>query len=460
MGTVYYRFIVHDGPKTVYYEDDSDVRDGGWGKPFDSSPDWGWAITVYDPAFKPIDWLKNAVIYQIFPDRFRNANRKNDPARGNPKKYVWSKDKRYAYPHGDPSHESTPALDRIVRMPWGSMPEGWCRNYTDALQTCKKRFGPDKPVGTEGPHGRDYFGGDLAGVTQKMAYLKSLGVTVVYLNPIFWAGSNHRYDTRDYTKIDPYLGKQADFVKMVKAAHKNGIKVLLDGVFNHMSSDSPMFDRYHNWPGTGACEQTFSKFRGLLPVPAAGRRGAVPVRAARSREGQLLRVLVQLQLPAAADRELRREAVHLRLGTVGRAEVAQARRGRLASGRHAEQVDRFLARLQGSGGQDQGERADRRRALEEVRRPAVRLWRHRDLVHGLPLPRRGRVVARPASVRLEGLPRQRQPHPAVAVRQPHGVDPRGLPGRRVLDAHEPRRLARHRAAPLDAFAGRRERGAA
>ena len=272
MGTVYYRFIVHDGPKTVYYEDDSDVRDGGWGKPFDSSPDWGWALTVYDPNFKPIDWLKNAVIYQIFPDRFRNANTKNDPARGNPKKYVWSKDKRYAYPHGDPSHESTPALDRIMRMPWGSMPEGWCRNYTDALQSCKKRFGPDKNVGTEGPHGRDYFGGDLAGITQKMAYLKSLGVTVVYLNPIFWAGSNHRYDTRDYTKIDPYLGKQADFVKMVKAAHKNGIKVLLDGVFNHMSSDSPMFDRYHNWPGTGACEQTFSKYRGFFffRKPAAG----------------------------------------------------------------------------------------------------------------------------------------------------------------------------------------------
>jgi len=124
MGTVYYRFIVHDGPKTVYYEDDSDVREGGWGKPYDSSPDWGWALTVYDPNFKPIDWLKNAVIYQIFPDRFRNANTKNDPARGSPKKYVWSKEKRYAYPHGDPSHETTPALDRITRMPWLSMPEG------------------------------------------------------------------------------------------------------------------------------------------------------------------------------------------------------------------------------------------------------------------------------------------------------------------------------------------------
>ena len=112
-----------------------------------------------------------------------------------------------------------------------------------------------------------------------MAYLKSLGVTVVYLNPIFWAGSNHRYDTRDYTKIDPYLGKQADFVKMVKAAHKNGIKVLLDGVFNHMSSDSPMFDRYHNWPGTGACEQTFSKYRGSSS--SSGRRPPASRRRAR-----------------------------------------------------------------------------------------------------------------------------------------------------------------------------------
>ena len=459
MGTVYYRFIVHDGPKTVYYEDDSDVRDGGWGKPFDSSPDWGWALTVYDPNFKPIDWLKNAVIYQIFPDRFRNANTKNDPARGNPKKYVWSKDKRYAYPHGDPCHESTPALDRIMRMPWGSMPEGWCRNYTDALQSCKKRFGPDKNVGTEGPHGRDYFGGDLAGITQKMAYLKSLGVTVVYMNPIFWAGSNHRYDTRDYTKIDPYLGKQADFVKLVKAAHKNGIKVLLDGVFNHMSSDSPMFDRYHNWPGTGACEQTFSKYRGFFffRKPAAGE----PSPCAGGQAGEtLLRVLVRLRLAAEADRSLRRQAVRLRHAAVGGAEVAQARRRRLAPGRHAGQVGRLLARLQGRGRQDEGERADRRRVVEEVRRPAVRLRRHRDLVHELPLPRRRRVAACAAPVRLEGLPRQRQPDPAVAVRQPHGVDPRGLPRRRVLDADEPRRLARHRAHPLDAHAGRRERGAA
>jgi glycosidase/chitodextrinase len=271
-GTLYYRFIAHDGQKTVYYEDDTDVREGGWGKPYDASPDWGWAITVYDPDFKPVPWLQNGVIYQIFPDRFRNANRKNDPARGSPKKYVWSKAKRYAYPKGDPAGASTPALDRIVRMPWGAMPEGWCRNYADALSVCKKRFPPDKSVGTEGPHGRDYFGGDLAGITQKLAYLKSLGVTVVYFNPIFWAGSNHRYDTRDYKKVDPFLGTQKDFQKLTKAAHKLGIKVLLDGVFNHMSSDSPMFDRYHNWKGVGACEQTYSPFRGFFffRKPAGG----------------------------------------------------------------------------------------------------------------------------------------------------------------------------------------------
>jgi glycosidase len=270
-GTIYYRFIVESGSKTTYYEDDSDVRDGGWGKYYDTSPDWGWAITVYDPGFKPVEWMQNGLVYQIFPDRFRNGTRRNDPARGNPRKYVWSKAKRYAYPHGDPQHESTPALDRVVRMPWGALPEGYCRGYADALQTCPKRF-PPKGQGTEGPHGRDYYGGDLAGITQKLAYLKGLGVTVLYLNPIFWAGSNHRYDTRDYAKIDPWLGSLRTFRTLTRKAHRLGMKVVLDGVFNHMSSDSPFFDRYHNWKGQGACESASSDWRGWFTFrkPAGG----------------------------------------------------------------------------------------------------------------------------------------------------------------------------------------------
>lgn len=270
IGTVYYRFIARDGSKTVYYEDDSDVRDGGWGKPYDVSPDWGWDITVYEPSFnQPVKWMKNAVIYQIFPDRFRNGDKHNDPTPliSNPR---LSSDPRYAYPNGDPGGASTAAWDQIVLMQWSELPEGYCRNYQDA--PCPTRsFFAEPPSTREQARSRDYYGGDLKGITQKLGYLQDLGVTVIYLNPIFSAGSNHRYDTRDYHIIDPYLGDLGDFQSLVKHAHEMGMKIILDGVFNHMSSDSPIFDRYHNWgkvsyPGLagkydGACEDVNSPYR-------------------------------------------------------------------------------------------------------------------------------------------------------------------------------------------------------
>jgi len=272
-GTLYYRFVVRDGSKTVYYEDDSDVRDGGWGKPFDASPDWGWALTIYQPSFaSPVNWMKNGVVYQIFPDRFRNANPANDPVKGQPKEPAWSTDARYAYPNGTADER---ARDRILRLPWGELPEGYCRNYQAA--DCAKRW--QAGTGREGPFGRDYYGGDLAGVTQKLPYLKELGVTVIFFNPIFAASSNHRYDTRDYKKLDPYLGTQSDWDKLVREAKALGIKVLLDGVFNHTSSDSPLFDRYRNFASVGACESASSQYRtwyrfrapvGVEPAPCAG----------------------------------------------------------------------------------------------------------------------------------------------------------------------------------------------
>ena len=265
IGTIYYRFVVRDNAKTVYYEDDSEVRDGGWGKPFENSPDWGWAITVYDPGFdSPIKWMKEGVVYQIFPDRFANADRSNDPTpvSGNPR---LSSDPRYAYPNGDPGGAAKAAWDQIVRMSWGELPEGYCRNYQniDAAQ-CRARFA--QPVSDrEQPRGRDYYGGDLAGVTQKLSYLKQLGVTVIYFNPVFAAGSNHRYDTRDYRIIDPYLGDLGDWKTLESAARKQGMRVILDGVFNHMSADSPLFDRYGNFDdaqyGKGACEDVNSPYR-------------------------------------------------------------------------------------------------------------------------------------------------------------------------------------------------------
>ena len=272
-GTLFYRFIVRDGSKTVYYEDDSDVRDGGWGKPFDASPDWGWAMTIYDAGFaSPVSWMKNGVVYQIFADRFRNGSPANDPVRGQPADARFSDDPRYAYPNGTAAER---ARDRVLRLPWGALPEGFCRNYVD--DPCPKRW--QEGIGEEGTFGRDYYGGDLAGVIQKLPYLKELGVTVIFFNPIFAAASNHRYDTRDYREIDPYLGEKKDWDKLVRDARALGIRVILDGVFNHTSSDSPLFDRYHNFASVGACESETSQWRswyrfrppvGLEPAPCAG----------------------------------------------------------------------------------------------------------------------------------------------------------------------------------------------
>src|SRR5919202_5282197 len=98
------------------------------------------------------------------------------------------------------------------------------------------------------------MGGDLKGVIQELEYLQKLGVNTIYFNPIFAARSNHRYDTADYKEIDPYLGNLNDFKTLVAEADKRGIRLILDGVFNHMSSDSRFFDRYHHYQANGACE--------------------------------------------------------------------------------------------------------------------------------------------------------------------------------------------------------------
>ncbi|PJF46354.1 MAG: alpha-amylase, partial [Candidatus Thermofonsia Clade 3 bacterium] len=211
--TLYYRFIVQDGTATAYYDDD-DFRNGGWGEARPSLRDNSYAITVFDPDFQPIPWMQNAVVYQIFPDRFRDGRANNNPKGNEP---------RYGYP--------PEPLDQIIVKRWGDLPEGYCRHYQSPAQPC-----------TEGPRGRDYFGGDLRGVMQRLQYLKALGVTVIYLNPIFEAGSNHAYDTQDYYQIDKFFGDNQEFQQLVRLAEQQGIRIVLDGVFNHVSSDSPYFD--------------------------------------------------------------------------------------------------------------------------------------------------------------------------------------------------------------------------
>ena len=110
-------------------------------------------------------------------------------------------------------------------------------------------------------HARDFFGGNLKGIQSKLDYLSELGVTCLYLSPIFESCSNHRYDTGDWSKIDPMLGTEADFADLLKAAAERGMRVMLDGVFNHSGSDSIYFNRDGHYDSVGAYQSEDSPYR-------------------------------------------------------------------------------------------------------------------------------------------------------------------------------------------------------
>ena len=205
---LWYRMIAQDGAAQAVYQDDP-RRDGGLGFARPQGTDTDYLITVYDPAFKGVSWMSDAVVYQIFPDRFNNGNTGNDPQAG---EFIYG--------------------GQTVTHAWG-----------------------DKPTG-----GNDFFGGDLQGVINKLDYLQGLGVTVIYFNPIFDSPSNHGYDTRDYMKIAPRFGDDATWQQLIGKAAKRGIHVVLDGVFNHTGSDSIYFDKYGRYPTVGAYEAQTSPY--------------------------------------------------------------------------------------------------------------------------------------------------------------------------------------------------------
>ena len=177
--------------------------DGGKGR---ISPDGtDFQLTVYSKDFSTPDWIKGSVIYQIFPDRFASSGTKK---------------------------RNVPA-ERVLRADWGGAPmwepdcEGRITKY-------------------------DFFGGDFKGIEQKLDYIKSLGVGCIYLNPIFEAHSNHRYDTANYEKTDPLLGTEKQFESLCRSAEKKGIKIILDGVFSHTGSDSIYFNKEKRYECLGA----------------------------------------------------------------------------------------------------------------------------------------------------------------------------------------------------------------
>ncbi|MBQ9857529.1 MAG: glycoside hydrolase family 13 protein, partial [Oscillospiraceae bacterium] len=106
----------------------------------------------------------------------------------------------------------------------------------------------------------DFYGGTLKGIEEKLPYLKQLGISCIYLNPIVEARSNHRYDASDYLKVDPILGSNEDFSRLCRTAEAMGIRIMLDGVFSHTGADSIYFNRHGNYPGRGACQSKESEF--------------------------------------------------------------------------------------------------------------------------------------------------------------------------------------------------------
>lgn len=232
----WYKFVITDTPDADWYEDDDNL--GGWGRMLDSSTAYGsFQLTVYDPAFYTPQWMRDAVVYQIFPDRFRNGLAANDPISGT------------GFVYGDTVITYTQWHDPMI-------------NPRDPASPFYNRWS------------LDFYGGDLQGVLDRLDYLQELGVNAIYLNPIFTSPSNHRYDTTSYEEIDPDLGDLATFQALAQAAAGRGMHLIVDGVFNHTSSDSLYFDRYgHYGPPDGGCESLTSDYRGWYRFDATGECG-------------------------------------------------------------------------------------------------------------------------------------------------------------------------------------------
>lgn len=206
-GLYFYRFELKAPGGTFYIN----RFDGGAGNVEKEKKD-PFQLTVFDPLFKTPDWIKGGVMYQIFPDRFA---REGD------------------FP--------PVASDRVIMKNWGEKPPlGEGKNYRHNV----------------------FFGGNFKGIASKLDYLKSLGVTAIYLNPIFESSSYHRYDTANYMKADPLLGSNDDFREMCNEAEKSGIKIILDGVFNHTGADSVYFNRDGRYEEKGAYQSKDSKYYG------------------------------------------------------------------------------------------------------------------------------------------------------------------------------------------------------
>ncbi len=235
----YYKFRINRDQTNGWYSDDyvddnDNVHKDGTGIATDGEPFPSFQITVYDPNFQTPAWLQNANVYHIMPDRFRNGDQTNDYCR--------------------------PGATTGCPVYYGSQ-QAFTYNLWNT-QICDPR---NQNSGCYNQFSNQFYGGDLAGVQNELDYIQSLGIDTIYMNPIFSARSYHRYDTDNYLHIDPALGGDPAFASLSTEMQRRGMQVILDGVFNHASSDGIYFDRYDRYGGTppniGACLSLGSQWR-------------------------------------------------------------------------------------------------------------------------------------------------------------------------------------------------------
>lgn len=215
--SVYTADYVFDAAGIYYYRFEMRNRDGVWyyGRGENGESVCGenlpeWQLTVYKSSYKTPDFAKGNIIYHVFVDRFNRADG------------VKTK-RKYRL------HESFSESPEVVSA------DG--KYYAD-----------------------DFFGGNFNGIREKLDYLEELGVGIIYLSPIFKAYSNHRYDTGDYLKVDELLGTEDDFKRLLDAAHEKGMKIILDGVFNHSGADSLYFNKFGTYDSLGAYQSKSSPY--------------------------------------------------------------------------------------------------------------------------------------------------------------------------------------------------------
>jgi 4-alpha-glucanotransferase len=210
---LWYYFEVWQGGRTWYYGNNQ-AQQGGVGAEYQEEPP-SYQVTVYAAEAVTPDWVKRAVAYQIFPDRFYRGESTTAKLTGK---------------HG-----------AVLHSCWDDLP-----HYSKDAQGNVVQY--------------DFFGGNLAGIRAKLPYLQDLGVTLLYLNPIFASRSNHRYDTSDYKQIDSFLGTNAEFADLCREAKTRGLRLILDGVFSHTGDDSRYFNKYGTYPEPGAYQSQESPY--------------------------------------------------------------------------------------------------------------------------------------------------------------------------------------------------------